>query len=427
MRVTPDDDLGLLVAEGFHGVDAHGAVGRDVAGEEGGGQEQGGDGQEGDGVGGADVDEEAGEDAGYAEGGEDANGDAGADEDGGVAEDEGEDAGRVSAQGHADAHFVGAAGGVVGDDAVDAHDGEDEAENAERACEGGAHFVEEEAVGAHQGFFHGHDVIDGDIGIEVVNLSFDHGDECVGWDSGAELEDVGGLVCLGDGQVEVETAWIPNDGNASVVGNADDGDGSVFLCFTLVGEPAADRILAGPEALGEGFADDGDELGIAGVGVGEGAAGEDCDAHVGEVLGADQIAGGTGGALVFVEDLAFGADAAAHVVVAERDGVGERSGLDAGEQFGAAEDLAIEGFGAGAVVALEFRIEADVEQVAGVVAEVDGLGVLQAAGEESGGDENDNGAGDLSDDEGVAEDVAAAAFADEAAAGFAQGLVDVGA
>jgi hypothetical protein len=34
--------------------------------------------------------------------------------------------------------------------------------------------------------------------------------------------------------------------------------------------------------------------------------------------------------------------------------------LDAGERFGAKEKFAIEGFGAGAVVALEFGIEADV-------------------------------------------------------------------
>jgi hypothetical protein len=52
--------IGLFVAEGLHGIYAHGAVSWDVAGDKGGEEQKDGDGEEGDRVVGSNADQEAG-------------------------------------------------------------------------------------------------------------------------------------------------------------------------------------------------------------------------------------------------------------------------------------------------------------------------------------------------------------------------------
>src|SRR6266851_3753857 len=121
----------LFVAEGDQRVDAGGAAGWDPAGYNAGHQEQGGYGAQRDWVVGGDAPELRGDDAGYGEADNNAQDDAYADQAYAHADHEAEDVALLCSEGHADADFVGAAGGGVGEDAIDADGDEHEADGAE--------------------------------------------------------------------------------------------------------------------------------------------------------------------------------------------------------------------------------------------------------------------------------------------------------
>src|SRR5262249_46312633 len=122
-----------LVAERDDGVDAHGATGGEEAGEGAGAEEQ----EEDPGVGleveAAHVEEERREKARQEERAGDPCGEADRGQAQALAEDQPQDRAPRSAEGEADTDFARAAADVVGDDAVDPDEGEEERGRAEEA------------------------------------------------------------------------------------------------------------------------------------------------------------------------------------------------------------------------------------------------------------------------------------------------------
>ncbi len=135
------------MAEGLHGIDAGGAARRTVGCCDGDRQEDQGGGDEGGGVGGLKTVEHGADEASQGDGCDEAGCDSEDREAGAFAEDHEQDLAGACAEGHADADLAGAAGDVVGHDAVDADAGEDESEDAEPSGEGG-----EEALLRDAGF-----------------------------------------------------------------------------------------------------------------------------------------------------------------------------------------------------------------------------------------------------------------------------------
>jgi hypothetical protein len=81
------------------------------------------------------AEEQAGDCARHGLGGGRAHGDAYEHQHKGVAQDHAPDGGALGAQSHADSDFIGAAGNVVGHQAIDADAGQNERENAETGGE----------------------------------------------------------------------------------------------------------------------------------------------------------------------------------------------------------------------------------------------------------------------------------------------------
>src|ERR1700682_1416215 len=111
---------------------------------------------------------------------------------------------------------------------------------------------------------------------------------------------------------------------------------------------------------------------------------------------------------------------------AERNAEGLGDGDDAGEAAKTRFELAIESAALGFLIADLLNIEREIQNVAGIEAEIDGLRFAEAANEKSSNDEQDERAGDLSDDERAACKLTAAAIG-RAAAAFVKDGIDVAA
>src|SRR5213078_2245651 len=115
----------------------------------------------------------------------------------------------------------------------------------------------------------------------------------------------------------------------------------------------------------------------------------------------------------------------AEVPALHRRGGGEGDVEDAGDGGDAVADAVHEGGLAGTVgVALHGAGELEGEDAVGADAEIGGIGALEAADEDAGGGDEDEGEGDLGDDEAVAQ---APGAAGGAALAFAETVGDVAA
>ena len=153
------------------------------------------------------------------------------------------------------------------------------------------------------------------------------------------------------------------------------------------------------KCMHEGFVDDGDVLGRGGVLFGDGAAADDLLAQGFEIAGADVI---PGRADVLIAHAGHGvtlADDDFAPVVLKRRVLREGGALDAGDVGEAILQFAVHGIELGLRVGGVGRGEADGDAVVGFVAEVLVLHVHEAAGEQAGAGEQDDGERRLEDDE----------------------------
>ena len=199
-------------------------------------------------------------------------------EPGALADDHGADAGALGSEGEADADLVGALGDGVGHDAVDADAGEGEGEDAEADGEGG-----EDALllgGGVDLLLLGADVDEGEVFVDALDCGAERRGDGFGWHGGAD--DVGDAADAMLLAVEIEVKRVGLVAQAVVVDIG--GDAYDLIPDAAVGviggaEAFADGVLVGKELLCGGLRDDGDGAGGFGVLRGEGAAGDDGDAH----------------------------------------------------------------------------------------------------------------------------------------------------
>ena len=387
---------GLVVAQRDHRVDAGGSAGGDVTGEKGDGEEDEDHCQEGYGVGWIGSEEEGGDQTGGCEGDYRAYGDA----------DEGEQQRRLndaeldlregSAERHADSDLLGALGDGVGDDAVDSERGEDETECGEDSDE-----VDKEATrggGVVDEELDGLEVGGGLAGVELAEGGKDCGLEGLGGEAGAddELGVVRAVLRGGGGDVHLPTGFGLGGSLADVCDDAD--DASVRSAYD---GDAVDGVFVGPEVAGDGLVDDDDGLFGVVVFPRHVAAFDEAHADGVEVAGSDDVDEGSWEFVGFVV-LALRRNAPGTVA---RHGkrVGDACGLDAGDLLDTVENLAVERGDFGCGVDAAGVVEGDGGGAGGLEAKVDVEDAEEAAQEQTRGDEEHAGEGDLRDDEGSAE------------------------
>ena len=200
----------------------------------------------------------------------------------------------------------------------------------------------------------------------------------------------------GDGDVHLPAGFGLGAGLADVGDDAD--DASVGSAYD---GDAVDGVFVGPEVAGDGLVDDDDGLFGVVVFPGHVAALNQPHADGVEIAGSDDVDEGSGEFAGLVV-LALGGDAPG-AVAGHGEGVGDGSGLDAGDLLDAVEDLAVEGSDFGCGVDAAGVVEEDGGGAGGLEAEVDVEHAEEAAQEQAGGDEENAGESDLRDDEGGAE------------------------
>ena len=296
---------------------------------------------------------------------------------------------RRGAQRHANANFLGLAGNGIGDDAVNAESGEDEAEGGEGGDE-----IDKE-------FAWGDGVIDQRLdgtesvvwlrGIIVAQDRHDGSGKHVGGKLGAN-DELGALGTVEDGKINFR-AWRRFEaGDANVSDNADDGAGFVIEAASF----AADGRLSGPMTTRGGFIDDNDGLFVEGVLPSNVATLDETDTHGVEIAWSDDT---DDGALVFLFAIfARGIDESPAAIAIEREHVGDASGFDAGNRFYIANNFLKRGtdfFALGTGVVLDV----DDGGVAGLETEIDIEDAEEAAKKQAGANEENAGEGDFADDE----------------------------
>ena len=180
------------------------------------------------------------------------------------------------AEGHADADLAGAAGYVVGHDAVDADAGEDESEDAEEGGEGGEESLLRD--GGFDLFGLGADVAERQILVDGLDGVAEGGEDGNGGELG--FDDVGhGRSLFGLAVEAIEGRWRVL-AELVVFGVHGDSDDLVdeFIGSVFRDKRLADGVDVWVIAVSEGLVNDGDERRAYGIGGAESAAIEDGDA-----------------------------------------------------------------------------------------------------------------------------------------------------
>ena len=248
----------LFVAQCLRRLDVGGATSRDEAGQERDSCEQNRNADEGNGVGWADVDEEIAHEASDGESTEEAGCESECDQDCALFADHGEHLVAARSERHANADLRSAAADAVGHHAVDADDGEHEAEESESACDSGASFEEQESVGAVKQVRHRANSEDGHRwrnGMDLIECDARHR---VSRRGGANLQRSSGHKILAEGNVEPSFEWSGNLVETGIFRDAD--DLIARFEFVAAGEGFSDGVLIGPVFLSHRGIDDRDWL-----------------------------------------------------------------------------------------------------------------------------------------------------------------------
>src|SRR5712692_7540575 len=163
-----------FVAEGYDGVDAGRSAGRDEAGQQSDQREQGGNAGEGERVRGADAEKKASQEARDPERSSDSQDKTEKRQAGSLAEDEAEHIAALGAEGDADAKFLRALRDAVGDQAVDAHYGEQQSDGGKNSEKQHGEARAGKRIGEE--LIHGGDGGHGLFAIQLLQLGVDSGD-----------------------------------------------------------------------------------------------------------------------------------------------------------------------------------------------------------------------------------------------------------
>lgn len=400
----------LLVTQRGHGVNPHGAPRGNVAGQQRDKQHQNSRSQKSDGVGGRDAVELAGKQASDGEGGSEAEGEADEGELRAFFQDEPENIPRQGAKRHANADFAGASGDEERQDAVDADGAEHESESRKGNKEDGS------GRGGGDGFrddgVHRLDFTDRNIGAQTENgapkcilylgfLQAGLNDEAHVRGHTTTFESSLFVVRKIDGAVDPVRNTALKIVSTNIGDNANDRAPFLVAAEADVG---ADTVLAGPEAVGGGGADDNDGRIARSVSGGEGATGQDRNVHDVEVIRSDdihpekrRIVSGSG-------DLIFDFEGALGDASAERKGVDEGSGSDTGSGVKAVDECVVKGDATPGITAKRLiGSHAGGEQTTGAKAGINVRKGPEAADQKPGGNNEEDCERDFGDSERAAE------------------------
>jgi len=335
---------GLLQAEGAHGVDGCGSVGRNKTSHRGHGDKEYGGEKQREGIAGTPAGPR-GHDAVEAEAEREADGEAGSESGGGRGQDQANDAGRLRAEAHANTHFLRALGDGVGDNAVEAGGGEGKRENGKEGEERGDEALAAPALRVEPPIES--TILPSDeFGVDFAESLFDR-------------PDGGGGIAGGTGE-ELNVAWQnktirKKDGGADGTGkaivarvahNADDFEpiigrlcGDKIGLIDLKGRAAnvlTDGIGVAEKLFDERLIDEGEMGGTHEFGVVEHAAGDEGDVKSGKDLRTDKsengLSVGEGGLAL---EFKFGAESPK----TREPGRGDAGRRDAGSLFDGFADI----------------------------------------------------------------------------------------
>jgi len=335
-----------------------------------------------------------------------------------------EDLGRLGTESDADADFLSALGDGEREDGVDAESDEQERDGGEAGEERGLEAARGKIVVDDVGEEHG--ARDGLLGVYGPDLLADGLDEGHGIAGGVNGE-VFGVVAeveLHIGKIHFGAGGKIESGLMNVTDDADDGEPGLCRGIFVVGalEALAEGIFAGPVVAGHGFVDEGDELGVGAVGMIKEAAGDELHTKRGRIVGADHAEVGDEALAGRGLRTTFDGDGDGATGIGEGDPGGVAGREDAGQSLDFGKDLIVEGDAAGKSVVTRIRKRSvHDEDVVGLKAAIEVIEIFEAADEQSGTGEKNDGEGDFGNDESVAEALAAGTNAATAA-----GLVECG-
>src|SRR5579862_1203478 len=414
--------VGSLATQGYGRMNAGSAQSGKISGKNGDGDQKEGHHEEGGRVIGLGAEKQRRHDLRAEDRGENTDGDAERGKLQGIGQNAALDDGGRGAKSHADAELLSLTGHGVGDHAVDAEGGKEQAERGEGGDE-----KHEEAAGRNRAV---HDGLDGTelggglLGIQIAQGAENGLSQGRGGQGGADDELRAVWPLLGDRVIDLRAGAAFDVFFVDVVHDADDPD----FCVAAAREKFADSVFVRPIGFGGGGINKDHLFGVGSIGPGEVAATQ-ANAHGADETGSDDVherirefAG--------LKRFAFGCGSVPFAIGAEREIVGHAGGFDAGEGADASEDLLenyaaldLAGFvGGSAVVVIDF----DGCGVLGLKAEVHIEDVEEAAEEQAGADEQHAGQGDFGNDEGGAEAFVFTALA-RAGAGILESVLKVAA
>ena len=180
-------------------------------------------------------------------------------------------------------------------------------------------------------------------------------------------------------------------------------DGAPFLVAAKA-DVGADNVLAGPEAVGGGDADDDDGRIARSVGRGERATSQDGNVHDVEVIGSDDIHPEKRRIVSGIDGLIFDFEGALGDAPAERKCVDEGSGSDTGSSANAVDQFVVEGDATPGIAAKGLiGSHASSEQTTGAKAGINVRKGPEAADQKPGGNHEEDCESNFSDSERTAE------------------------
>ena len=402
-------ELNLFVAQGDHGVDAHGAAGWDVTCRERDKSEQDGDGNDGDRIIGVDTVEHGGEVTHHSQRCGDADGGADQRQHNSLAQDQLQYACGLRAERHANADFARAARNFVGKQAVQSDASENQREQRKESGEARDQTLLKKQTIDLLGF--GDDVEERQVGVHLRHGLADRGKDGARVGGGAQFESCSSDVLRRihggvDVAAQIAVFRVTNDADDFVAGI-----GRAVFVRRSSAELLAQRIFLADIFFDEGAIHDyrsgrgsgsvsavaGGEREIRSV---EGAAGEEGDVQCVEEIGAD--AEGVGFGLLILGSAGPMEDGD-HQAVAEERHHGVAGGFHAGSLREAALEVAVEAVNLRTFVAGEARVNVEDQDIVRIEADVHTAQVGEGANEKSGADEHDDGERDLRADERIAD------------------------
>src|SRR6266446_5961931 len=337
---SEDRPLQLLVAEGYDGVDAGGAAGGDEAGQQSDKREQGGDAGEGERVGGADAEKKAGQEARDPERSSDSQDKTEKRQARSLTENEAEDIAALGAKSDADAKFLGALRDAVGDQAVDAHGGEQQSDGGKNSEKQHGEARAGKRIG--EKLIHRGDGGHGLFGVQLLKLRVDSGNHGQGITGSAHQNRHSGIDELRHGPINGGLRGDVEPHLADIADHADDFR-RVELVFVKAlhvdGGFLAEGIDAVQVFVRESLVEDGHMLFLRHFLFTEETPSTQRNAHRSEIFGSDDADARHGKIRQRLLRLAEQVDAGGGTQTGERrkilhgDGANSRNGADASEQL----------------------------------------------------------------------------------------------